>query len=169
MHHNYIEIFLILVFIIAVAKLAGVLSQRLGQPAVLGEIAAGLILGPTLLAIAYWPIFPESYHTHREQVAMQEAIGSLSEDKDTLQEKIHELGSQAGEAVEGLDIIAGLPEEQREIIGDEVSQQIHLVDTRSDECCAPCLGRSVPWCEFKLLTFVLNGVDAKVDNISQFA
>ena len=42
-------IFLSLVLILVVARLAGMLSRRLGLPAVLGELLAGLALGPTLL------------------------------------------------------------------------------------------------------------------------
>lgn len=41
--------------LIAVAKLAGLLSSRLGQPAVLGEILAGLFLGPSLLNLPALP------------------------------------------------------------------------------------------------------------------
>ena len=97
MHHNYIEIFLVLVFIITIAKLAGVLSQRLGQPAVLGEIAAGLILGPTILAIAYWPIFPESHEQHLEHKAVKKAIEGIAENEDEIQEKVDLLGDYVGE------------------------------------------------------------------------
>src|SRR5947209_1714801 len=35
--------------IIAVARLVGLLFKRIGQPPVIGEIIAGLILGPSLL------------------------------------------------------------------------------------------------------------------------
>jgi Kef-type K+ transport system membrane component KefB len=59
--HNYLEVFLFLVIVIVVAKAAGWASTKIGQPAVLGEILAGLLLGPTLLGIASLPIFPESY------------------------------------------------------------------------------------------------------------
>ena len=38
-----------IVVIIAVARIAGALFRRMGQPSVCGEIAAGLILGPSLL------------------------------------------------------------------------------------------------------------------------
>lgn len=44
-----------LMIIIAVAKLAGFLSTRLGQPAVLGEILAGLVLGPSILDLHGMP------------------------------------------------------------------------------------------------------------------
>lgn len=44
--------------IIGAARLAGVLFRRIGQPAVCGEIAAGLLLGPTL----FGRIFPGLFH-----------------------------------------------------------------------------------------------------------
>ena len=125
MHHNYVEIFLVLVFIITIAKLAGVLSQRLGQPAVLGEIAAGLILGPTLLAIAYWPIFPESHEQHLEHKAVKKAIEGIAENEDEIQEKVDFLGESAGKAViSDLEEISDLPEEQRALIGEDVALHI---------------------------------------------
>jgi len=43
-----------LAVIIGVARLAGYLAQRLGQPAVIGEIAGGILLGPSVLQ-AVWP------------------------------------------------------------------------------------------------------------------
>ena len=48
---------LLLVIIIVAAKAAGAVSNKLGQPAVFGEIAIGLILGPTLLDMLGLPIF----------------------------------------------------------------------------------------------------------------
>jgi len=60
MQHNFLEVFLFLVVVVLVAKAAGWASTRLGQPAVLGEILAGLLLGPTLIGIARLPMFPES-------------------------------------------------------------------------------------------------------------
>lgn len=44
-----IEILLPLALILIGARLAGRFSQRLGMPAVLGELLAGLILGSSLL------------------------------------------------------------------------------------------------------------------------
>jgi Kef-type K+ transport system membrane component KefB len=43
--------------LITVAKLAGLLSTKLGQPAVLGEILAGLLLGPSLINLPALPVF----------------------------------------------------------------------------------------------------------------
>jgi Kef-type K+ transport system membrane component KefB len=48
---------LLLAIVIVAAKAAGYLSIRLGQPAVLGELLAGLLLGPTLLDLLHWPLF----------------------------------------------------------------------------------------------------------------
>jgi Kef-type K+ transport system membrane component KefB len=76
MHHNYLEIFLFLVFVIIIAKTAGWASTKIGQPAVLGEILAGLLLGPTLIGIAALPIFPESSSEirqfHEQRMAIEE-------------------------------------------------------------------------------------------------
>jgi Kef-type K+ transport system membrane component KefB len=47
-----------LVVIIAAARVAGVLFKRLGQPVVCGEIAAGLILGPSF----FGKFFPGAFH-----------------------------------------------------------------------------------------------------------
>jgi Kef-type K+ transport system membrane component KefB len=43
------RLFLAVAVIAILAKLCGLLARRVGQPAVLGEIVAGLILGPTLV------------------------------------------------------------------------------------------------------------------------
>ena len=52
---------LVLALIIVAAKGGGYLSTRVGQPAVLGELLAGLILGPTILDILHWPIFNDEH------------------------------------------------------------------------------------------------------------
>ncbi|MGA2714154.1 MAG: cation:proton antiporter [Bryobacteraceae bacterium] len=48
-----------LVVIIAAARASGNLFRRLGQPAVCGEIAAGLVLGPSL----FGRFFPSLFHS----------------------------------------------------------------------------------------------------------
>ena len=48
-----------LVVIIAAARVSGNMFRRIGQPAVCGEIAAGLILGPSL----FGRFFPVLFHT----------------------------------------------------------------------------------------------------------
>jgi K+:H+ antiporter len=48
------RLLLAMVVIVTGAKLAGLLARRLGQPAVIGEIAMGILLGPSVLG-AVWP------------------------------------------------------------------------------------------------------------------
>lgn len=52
-----LQLLLILSLIIILAKGAGWLSARLGQPAVLGELLVGLLLGPSVLNLFHWPVF----------------------------------------------------------------------------------------------------------------
>lgn len=56
-----LQFLLALAIIIAAAKLGGLASQRLRQPAVLGELLVGLVLGPTILDIFHWPIFTDEH------------------------------------------------------------------------------------------------------------
>lgn len=53
----FLQFLIILAVIITFAKLGGYLSTRLGQPAVAGEVLAGLLLGPTAIDLLHWPIF----------------------------------------------------------------------------------------------------------------
>ena len=53
----FLQFLIILAVIITFAKLGGYLSIRFGQPAVAGEVLAGLILGPTVLNFLHWPVF----------------------------------------------------------------------------------------------------------------
>jgi Kef-type K+ transport system membrane component KefB len=54
---HFLQILVLLTLVVAAAKLAGAAATRLGQPAVFGELVAGLILGPTVLNVLGWPIF----------------------------------------------------------------------------------------------------------------
>jgi Kef-type K+ transport system membrane component KefB len=55
-----VQFFLALGVMIAFAKGMGYLSYRLNQPAVLGELLAGLILGPTFINfLGFTPLFPD--------------------------------------------------------------------------------------------------------------
>ena len=56
-----LQFLLVLAVIIVAAKGGGYLSTRLGQPAVLGELLAGLVLGPTALDMLHWPIFSNGH------------------------------------------------------------------------------------------------------------
>lgn len=51
MEHHIIELLLKISCILIISKLAGGISRKLGQPAVLGELIAGLIIGPSILGI----------------------------------------------------------------------------------------------------------------------
>lgn len=66
-----IELFFALGIILGVARVAGSLSRRLGQPRVFGELLAGVVLGPTVFNFFGWPIF--------EHPATIEAISQLAE------------------------------------------------------------------------------------------
>ena len=52
----FLQLILTLIIIIAGAKAGGWLANRLRQPAVLGELLIGLLLGPSLLDVMGWPI-----------------------------------------------------------------------------------------------------------------
>jgi Kef-type K+ transport system membrane component KefB len=54
---HLLQVLLLLAGIIVAAKLAGALSVRYGQPAVFGEIAVGLLLGPTVLNVMNLGLF----------------------------------------------------------------------------------------------------------------
>jgi Kef-type K+ transport system membrane component KefB len=57
------ELILALAVIVVAARLFGVLARRLGQPAVTGEILAGILLGPTLAGGAITAtVFPSYVH-----------------------------------------------------------------------------------------------------------
>lgn len=49
--HLIPQLFLVLAAILIAAKLFGDLAERIGQPAVLGELVAGVLLGPSLFGI----------------------------------------------------------------------------------------------------------------------
>ena len=63
MEHEFLNFIAALSIIIVTAKASGLISVRLGQPAVLGELLAGIILGPTFLdMLGTWPEFSEDTH-----------------------------------------------------------------------------------------------------------
>jgi len=55
----FLQFILALGIIIGAAKAGGYLSKRLGQPAVAGEVLAGLILGPSVINFLHWPVFTD--------------------------------------------------------------------------------------------------------------
>ena len=56
MASEFAPVLLKLVLLLAVAKIAGEAAERLKQPAVLGELLAGILLGPSVLGLAH-PFF----------------------------------------------------------------------------------------------------------------
>jgi Kef-type K+ transport system membrane component KefB len=55
--HHLPQLLLLLTIVTLVSKGAGHVSARLGQPAVFGEILAGLLLGPSLVNLLGWGMF----------------------------------------------------------------------------------------------------------------
>jgi len=51
----FLQLVIELILLLLAAKLAGYLSTRFGQPAVLGEILVGVLLGPSLLDVVHLP------------------------------------------------------------------------------------------------------------------
>ncbi len=57
---SFLQLFFVLVIILLSAKFAGYLSMRLRQPAVLGEILVGILLGPTVVDLLHLPFLDPS-------------------------------------------------------------------------------------------------------------
>lgn len=72
---EFLQLALALVILISAAKLGGYISLRLGQPSVLGELIAGLILGPSLLDTLHHTPFT-SQHLD-ETIALMAEMGVL--------------------------------------------------------------------------------------------
>ena len=62
---SFLQVALLLAIVVTAAKGAGALSKRLGQPAVFGELLAGILLGPTLLDMLHWPVFGDQEYLAR--------------------------------------------------------------------------------------------------------
>lgn len=99
-----LQLMLILVVILFAAKYAGFFSVKIGQPAVFGKIALGLLLGPTLFDIVNWHIgsfylFGGLDHAAHETVAalpfVQQVAHAVEEGQQTgglvLMHTIHSL------------------------------------------------------------------------------
>jgi Kef-type K+ transport system membrane component KefB len=65
---DLLQLLLALAVLISASKLAGLLSTRLGQPAVLGELLIGVLLGPSALDLLRMPAFSSP---HLEATIMQ--------------------------------------------------------------------------------------------------
>jgi len=60
----FLQLILALIIIITGAKAGGWLANRLRQPAVLGELVTGLLLGPSVLDLMGWPILTNPHEPH---------------------------------------------------------------------------------------------------------
>ena len=58
---DFLQFSLALAVIIALAKAAGYLSIKLGQPSVLGELIVGILLGPTVLDFLHFTFFTDNH------------------------------------------------------------------------------------------------------------
>jgi Kef-type K+ transport system membrane component KefB/nucleotide-binding universal stress UspA family protein len=66
-----------LVVLLTAGRLAGELMQRLGQPAVTGQIIAGVLLGPSVLGALAPPLWHGLFPAIAQQHAMLDAISQL--------------------------------------------------------------------------------------------
>ena len=57
----FLQLALALALLITAAKLGGYASVTLRQPSVLGELVAGLIIGPSVLNMLHWPFFTNEH------------------------------------------------------------------------------------------------------------
>ncbi len=57
----FLQFVIVLVIIIAAAKIGGYISLKLGQPSVMGELTAGIILGPSVFDMLHWAPFTDKY------------------------------------------------------------------------------------------------------------
>src|SRR5690349_5476060 len=66
-----------IIALLLTGRLLGELMQRVGQPAVLGQLIAGLLLGPSVLG-ALWPEAQQAlFPAVREQKSMMDAISQI--------------------------------------------------------------------------------------------
>ena len=78
MRMNYIIFILAIVIIIVAAKLGGYISNRLNQPSVLGELLAGLLLGPTALDMLHsWTFLFQHSAALTELIAIMAELGVI--------------------------------------------------------------------------------------------
>jgi Kef-type K+ transport system membrane component KefB len=68
--HPFARFLLQLLLILVITRAAGWILRKMGQPAVIGEIGAGIVLGPSLIG-SYWPAFTQFAFP-------KESLGTLS-------------------------------------------------------------------------------------------
>jgi Kef-type K+ transport system membrane component KefB len=96
-----LQFLLVLTIVIATAKGGGCPSSRRGQPAVLGELLIGVILGPAVLDMLRWPLFTDQYQQNLFRGAghRRQGIGGVDNQRfDFAQPVIHLMGGRQGVA-----------------------------------------------------------------------
>ena len=58
---SFLQFALAIALLIGAARLGGLLSKRLGQPGVLGELLVGVLLGPSLLNFFELSVFTDAH------------------------------------------------------------------------------------------------------------
>ena len=74
------SVFLLLVqlaLLVAVARIGAEISKRLGLPAVVGELSAGIALGPTLLGHYFPQVFTVIFPADKDQFHLLDAFGRV--------------------------------------------------------------------------------------------
>jgi Kef-type K+ transport system membrane component KefB len=73
MSKEFLDLLLAISIVVVAAKLGGWVSRRFGQPAVLGELLAGVLLGPTVLDMLHqFPLFADDH-------LLAESLGQFAE------------------------------------------------------------------------------------------
>lgn len=75
--HQLLVFWVALVTIVVVARGLGALARRMGQPAVIGELAAGVVLGPSVLGTVAPDVFEWLFPPDDVQTAMIFTVGWL--------------------------------------------------------------------------------------------
>lgn len=70
----FLNLAIALALVIAAAKIGGYISFRLHQPSVLGELAVGLILGPSVFDFLHWDIF-----VYSESFSYTNLVGEINQ------------------------------------------------------------------------------------------
>lgn len=70
----FLQFVLLLSLLLTVSKVSGLISVRLHQPSVLGELVAGVLIGPSLFNVLQWPIFT---HELGEMIHLLAELGVL--------------------------------------------------------------------------------------------
>src|ERR1700731_5125063 len=66
-----------LVVLLIAGRIAGESMQRIGQPPVIGQIIAGIVLGPSVLGLIAPGMYPNLFPNSAEQKAMLDAVAQL--------------------------------------------------------------------------------------------